>query len=194
MGSFGCPSPHSMTDLNGTDLPTMLPGTGFGEAGKNPAGLPIFRVVSAPSRRYRVCTGNDLGGRKMQEFPLYPGIEQWILERWLPAERFAGSRTAWEEQNRGEVSLGPYPAAGEYVGCFTFPDSPPWSLVRSVIDAILAGDRTSLAEKRRAIDEAHEKRKKEIDAQRDAIIDNAMPAFGLEAININPARDRKSVV
>lgn len=110
--------------------------------GKNPHGIPMYRVVRAESVHHKAhgefydwpeeATIQERGGLELNEDgkwgqistkPLrvvtetrwvqtYPDKEGWLLERWYPAHMF-GTREAWEKHSL----LGPYPENGRYVDC-----------------------------------------------------------------------------
>lgn len=108
--------------------------------GKNPFGLPIWRIVQA--QKHIVIRGGEWtdvdandnpflfdcnGDRvalpptvKSRQFgimqqPLYP-VRGWVLEQWFPAAMF-GTREWWNSQVHESTKiplLGPYPHEGEY--------------------------------------------------------------------------------
>ena len=112
--------------------------TSFG--GKNPYGLPLWRLVAA--ERHTVIRGGTWtdvaaddnpfiwgpnGDRialpptvqrarsGIMEVPLYP-TKGLILEHWFPASKF-GTREAWEagtDKDTGLHIMGPYPSEGGY--------------------------------------------------------------------------------
>lgn len=158
--------------------------------GKNPFGKNIWRVVWGPSRTYKAGMKSETGTVQVKELPLYPGTQAWILERWLPPVKFAGTREAWEIQERNnDVQLGPYPAEGEWCGCDDL-----WQQIPSVSDVvakvnlILYGVNFTFDEKRNAIME-NERRKEESWLSRGMDIwKDSQGAFNNKPTNINPAK------
>lgn len=86
--------------------------------GKTPQGKPVYRVVWADSRIEKA----EYEGR-MYDVPLYTdkAAGKWILEKWLPADRFAGTREAFEKSCRDMGVNMEYPADGEYELSAIFP-------------------------------------------------------------------------
>ena len=89
--------------------------------GRSPGGLPLYRVVWADSRITKLFHDSEV-----LELPFYGPDTltsgQWILERWLPPERYIGmTREKFEtfvESQRGEDGELPpteaWPSQGEY--------------------------------------------------------------------------------
>jgi hypothetical protein len=86
-------------------------------------GHAAFRVVWSDSRTYLV--GNDEG---FKELPLYD-FHAWVLEKYLTAEEFAGSKKSWDLKEMGGARLGPYPSQGEWEFCYQFPFTPTDSMI-----------------------------------------------------------------
>jgi hypothetical protein len=96
--------------------------------GLNLYGEPLFRAVWS-NNRLAWCAGRfedrDNSGHLVREvlaarlMPKYPVESRWIIEQWLPAEKY-GSRDNWWQNTRewGEEGnlpqLGPYPSRGDY--------------------------------------------------------------------------------
>lgn len=90
--------------------------------GKNPAGLPMFRVVWSPTRLSRVYDNDSYQTVRMYE------KSAWLLERWVAPEDYIGGDEAhylnsqqFRDAETGALPLGPYPREGEYFGVFEFP-------------------------------------------------------------------------
>jgi hypothetical protein len=108
--------------------------------------------------------------------------DQWIMERWLPAEEYAKcSKDAWD---RDLLILGPWPERGEYEVCHVFEAAPP--------DACNIETLVCLVEKSRAVSfydtQVHvrnqaAKEKKAIGDQQEAMIRNWLPAFGTRPVS-----------
>jgi hypothetical protein len=76
--------------------------------GKNPAGLPIYRLVWSENKL------TPLDDELIQEYDYDP--PRWVIEKWLPPEMYAGSEILYAfRQATGGVRQGPYPRAGYYV-------------------------------------------------------------------------------
>jgi hypothetical protein len=96
--------------------------------GLNIYGEPFYRAVWS-NNRFAWCAGKwedrDTEGYLVREVlaarlvPKYPVRDRWIIEQWLPAEKY-GSRENWWRDTRewGEEGnlpqLGPYPSRGDY--------------------------------------------------------------------------------
>jgi len=82
--------------------------------GENPFGEPKYRLIWSQRKQCHVLT---------EVAPEYTYLEPcWVLETWLPGEKFAGPRAQWGALQ--EALMGPYPSRGEYffVGQFKVPD------------------------------------------------------------------------
>jgi hypothetical protein len=57
---------------------------------------------------------------------LYPGFHGWVIEKWLSAEKYAGSPMVYHltnfDEDSGLYSTGPYPSRGEYSECQKLPE------------------------------------------------------------------------
>lgn len=150
----------------------------MGKFGKNPFGENLYRIVFAPSRRYIVYGEWPDGSQKANFVKKYPQVgDQWIMERWLPAEEFA--RCTREYWDRNMLILGPYPSRGEYEVCHVFETCLPAEAGLDVLIRCIEEGRTrSLAEKITWHREDAEKEKQSISAQQDDMIRNWLPAFG----------------
>ena len=104
-------------------LPLPMERYGLDTQGRN-----LFRVVWSDSRTYLVG-GEWAEGFEFREVPMYPGQHSWILEKHLTAEEFAGSKEAWDQKERGDTKLGPYPSEGEWEFCYEFPFEPTDSMI-----------------------------------------------------------------
>ena len=147
--------------------------------GKNVYGEPLYRIVWGPSRRYLVCGEWPDGSNCARWAVKYKQCgENWILEGWMSAQRFAQcSRQQWE---RDKLSLGPWPERGEYEIVEPFYGvQPSDSLVEKLINWSRAGsERISPSETFtfNRDDAMRELAEKENIAQ--AMLRNALPAFG----------------
>jgi hypothetical protein len=72
--------------------------------GLNPQGWPLYRVVWSETRYYLL--GGEWGDNGRVEYrwaPYYAGRKEWVLEKWLSAEEYAGSEAQWMEDNLAEM-------------------------------------------------------------------------------------------
>jgi hypothetical protein len=124
--------------------------------GLNPYGEPLWRVIWGETRFY--LAGTD--ANSVQWLPLY-GFPCWVLEKWLPAEKFAGTRQQWEmSELTSGTKLGPYPERGEYEPAHIFRNfEPTTGAIEKFMHWIQAGQNYSFAEKRAALQAEHDKRK-----------------------------------
>lgn len=142
--------------------------------GLNPYSEPLYRIVFAPSRR-NLAGGVDGQAYRWVSTYRYLG-EAWVLERWLPAEEFAKcSREKWD---RELLILGPWPERGEYVHAHTFTCSPTDANIEKLVSWIEEGKKRRFQEHLDACREEYDQDTKERRNKMDAIIRNALPAFG----------------
>jgi hypothetical protein len=133
--------------------------------GVNLYGNPLWRCVWGESRFYLAA---DAKG-EYQWLPLYFN-PFWVLEKWIPAEQWAGTREQWNLQEQMGVKLGPYPSEGEYDTSFIFqidgrPFEPTIGSIERVIKMVEAGRSISHMEKRAAL-QAQIDKKREAHMQR----------------------------
>lgn len=141
--------------------------------GQNPFGENKWRIVHAPSRRSLVH-GH---GYKPQWLPTYPQAgNHWVLEKWLSAHDF--TKCDAETWNMSLTLLGPYPSRGEYELAHVF-DPYPQGEVGKLIQMIEAGrERYSAYENSVSLRAEAEKEELAGKRYREAVIRNALPAFG----------------
>jgi hypothetical protein len=181
--------------------PVLWTGGSLERFGQNPYGQNIWRVVWGPTRLYLVggrWTDREEGKitRQVDEYrwiPRYGDADGWVLEKWLSAVEFAGSKEAWDMQNldpeTGLEQLGPYPVRGEYESAWKFPTYPTASAVELVIQMIQYGkQKYNQADIRAAHRQALEAREKERGENLEAMIRDAMPAFPLRGLSGSPYR------
>lgn len=97
--------------------------------GENLFAQPLYRLVFSDSRTDLLGGKWPDGNCDYREVPRYPAIKgQWIMEKWQPAEEYAGTREQYELQQfdaeSGLYTCGPYPHRGEYTYCHTFIGAP----------------------------------------------------------------------
>lgn len=140
--------------------------------GQNPYGEALFRVLWAPSRK--AFRDVDLG--------LYQRDvgERWVMEKWLSAAEFSGGLTREQWQQNQHLSWLPYPERGEYVLCHVFEFAQPGDCnLGGMIEYLQAGKKINPNENLVAIKEAVAKEEQDASSRRQAIIRNALPAFGV---------------
>lgn len=184
--------------------------------GVNPYGENLWRVVWGPSRKYIVGgawqdrygeipldseliakDGHDSSFvREVIEYrwiPKYP--ETWVLEKWLSPLQYAGTPAQWAMTQADAtakcMTLGPYPARGEYEACYAFPPGtgePSFSTVVSVIDMLVYGANYSPAERKQAIQAVQDGKKWDWRNKCEAIFKDSQGAFNNASSNVNPSK------
>jgi hypothetical protein len=142
--------------------------------GTNPWGDNLYRIVLCRTRKSFVS-----GNGWMMKYNQEPW--QWILEKWISVEQFAGcDRETWD---REKSILGAYPSRGEYELCYIFdvctPDN---ASIEKLIAWIEMGQRNSPAEIAQAIKDEQER---ELATKRGTMRDriaNLLPAFGTNCV------------
>lgn len=201
--------------IQGTErTPSQLP-IKLWHFGVNPYRKPLYRLVWGPSRYYMVGGGfEDRGERtaptntelfvegkdttlekKVSEYrwiQKYPA-PRWVLEKWLSAFAFGGSRQTWEltmkDEESGLYVLGPYPEKGEYEECYIFPPGEPGaSKVEEIVQMIEAGKRYSFQERKDAhLRELHKQKKASVD-RAVGVWEESQGAFNNQASNVHPGK------
>jgi hypothetical protein len=159
--------------------------------GLNPYGIPLVRIVFAPSVKM-LCGGEFADGYVGYRFrPAYRHIgNKWIMEKWISA--FDHTMMTEEQYNlkfrdpfTGLVSTGPYPSRGVYFECHTFDFLSPGDcnieVIANLVKKAKLNDPIANARAIRATREAEEK-----DAQNKRFdrIKELMPVAGIRAANI----------
>jgi len=153
--------------------------------GKNQWGEPIYRVVWSETQTHIVGAMWD-GVPGYRRRLKYPGIQRWILEKWLSPMEAGASRALWETQSKDEESrlVQPFPWKGTYECSLVLelpkskafmPLSP--GFMDYVCRLIERSRQYTIGERIAAHREADEKKAKEVRNIRHDIIDNAMGAF-----------------
>lgn len=154
--------------------------------GRNPWGEPIYRVVWAETQSQLVGARWPDGKSEYRMIPKYPGVQRWILEKWLSTEKLGASRVLWAAQNTDAESglVQPFPWKGDYECALvlelpkskTFmPLSP--GFMDHVCRMIERSNSFTVGERMAAHKAAEEKKDKEVKNVRRDIVDNAMSAF-----------------
>lgn len=73
--------------------------------GKNPRGWPLYRIIWSESRYYLLGgQWGDTGSIEYRWAPYYAGRKEWVLEKWLSPEEYAGSEAQWNSDNLANVA------------------------------------------------------------------------------------------
>lgn len=161
----------------------LLPGIPMQRYGSTPyEGQPLYRVVFSDSRTDLLGGKWPDGACEYREVLRYPGIRgQWVLEKWLSAEEYAGTPAQYEKEQwdptSGLLTTGPYPNRGEYTHCYTFPYAPTDSMIRTVIIALERSRNVSRGERKRGIMDPLEAQQAQQERRFDDIFDEAMGPF-----------------
>lgn len=165
--------------------------------GKNPQGWPLYRVIWSESRYYLL--GGEWGDNGRIEYrwaPYYPGRKEWILEKWLTPEAFAGSEVDWNSTSldyglcqRGIIvyQMGPYPRLGWYEHCFSFPNDGEPNLA-CIVPLLEASKELPLSTIKGGLKACHAQMRKDWENRFEAACDDAQGAFHNQATNINPGK------
>jgi hypothetical protein len=140
--------------------------------GKNPAGNPIFRVVWGPSRVEKFFYRHT---QQVIEAKTYPDCEMWVLEKWMSALDFAGTKEDFDRQQKKlEINM-EYPADGEYAECMRFPTNESVSMATQAVEMLLYG-KANVTEKERiqALKLREELKEKDADERASAMIRDAL--------------------
>jgi hypothetical protein len=115
------------------------------EFGKTPAGLPLFRVVWAPTRIEK-CWYRET--KQIFELQMYPNREEWVLEKWMSGLDWAGTKEGFEQMS-AKMPIGmEYPTDGEYAECMAFPNNEAVSMAKKAVELLMYG-KTRITEKER---------------------------------------------
>jgi hypothetical protein len=164
--------------------------------GKNPFGKPLYRVIWSESRTWLLGGCWPDGAVEYRYAPYYAGRQEWVLEKWLSAYEYAGTRRDWERSNsdgflapHGIVvrTMGPYPTMGWYEHVYSFPadDEPNLDLIVPLLEE---AKNYTLAQIKAGVALWHERQKK---AWEDRVTDqmaDMIPVGGYEPTNLNPAK------
>ena len=147
--------------------------------GENLYGAPLFRIAFSDSRTDLIGGKWPDGNCEYREVPRYPALRgQWIMEKWLSAEEYAGQRAQYEREQfdaeSGLFTCGPYPHRGEYAYCHTFSGQPTESQVGWAVRNLKISRDLTPGARRQGIMEPLEKQQRDQDARFSDIWDNAM--------------------
>ena len=160
--------------------------------GINPYGENLFRVILASTRTQIVGMEFPDGFIGYRWQPVYPGKDHYVLEKWLSADDYCGTMERWETDQRNEhglLTLGPFPNRGEYIGIHHFsPGYPATSAVETIINMALRSRPLTFQQRRDAMIAADKKESlAKVNSKRDLIMES-LPAYGLTASSIQPAK------
>ncbi len=185
------------TGREAKDTPKEIQALAAIVGGLNFYGEPKYRVVWGWSRLTLIggeWTDFDVHGNYYQTIGQYRWepknlpFDRWHLERWFAPETF-GSPEEWYEYTKEEVggvefaALGPYPSRGEYEACYCFenPDGSYQDLEPHVVETVIRALNFQLTipakERRAAIDQREERKKKADDDFAYDLVADAYPAF-----------------
>jgi hypothetical protein len=132
----------------------------------------MYRVVWADSRAENVSYDG-----KIHEIQLYAdnAAGKWVLEKWLPAAKYAGSRETHERNCRANDVWMEYPSRGDYFLSAIFPGEVIPSLAHLWASAINHDQANHTpAERARALREAYALSQKQTGEKKDQIIQNLL--------------------
>jgi hypothetical protein len=165
--------------------------------GSTPQGWPLYRVIWSESRYYLL--GGEWGDNGRVEYrwsPYYAGRKEWMLEKWLTPEEYAGSEIRWNEETvnlelaaRGFLvyTMGPYPRLGWYEHCFSFPTDGEPNL-ECIVPLLEASKTLPFAKIKQGLAACHDQMRKEWENRFEAIVDDAQGAFHNAPSNVNPGK------
>jgi hypothetical protein len=161
---------------------SQFPGIPMERFGVNPLGAPLYRIVFSDSRTDLLGGKWPDGNCEYREVLRYPGIRgQWIMERWMSPEDYAGTREVYErsqfDPDSGLLTCGPYPRRGEYTYCHTFIGTPTEMQVGWAVHDNMASRGLTRGERKQGIMAPLEKQQKEQDARFDDVVGEALGPF-----------------
>lgn len=156
------------------------------EFGKTPGGLPLWRVVWAPTRIEKVWWRET---KQIFELQTYPERETWILEKWMSALDYAGTLDSYDAQQMKSPIGMEYPTDGEYAESMEFPTNESVSMVKKAVELLMYG-KTNITEKERiaALRLREETKEKDLDTKTaDAIRDVLDPQWNGKRVKLYDA-------
>lgn len=165
--------------------------------GSNPRGWPLYRVIWSESR-YHLLGGEwgDNGKVEYRWAPYYPGRKEWMLEKWLSPEEWAGSEIRWNEEtvdfdlaSRGFLvyTMGPFPRLGWYEHCFSFPDDGEPNL-ECIVPLLEATKELPFARIKQGLSACHSQMRKNWENRFEAQFKDAQGAFNNLPSSVNPGK------
>lgn len=161
---------------------TLFPGAQMARYGENLFAQPLYRVVFSDSRTDLLGGKWPDGNCEYRESPRYPGIKgQWILEKWMSAQDYAGSREEYEraqwDADSGLMTCGPYPHRGEYVLCHVFISTPTESMIGWAVHDNKISRGMTAGQRKQGIMQPLEQQQKAQDARFDDVWHESMGPF-----------------
>ena len=140
--------------------------------GKTPSGLPLFRVVWGKSRIEKLWYRET---KQLLDLPMYPGCEEWVLEKWMSGLDYAGTPEGFARQQQTTPIAMEYPADGEYAECMRFPNNESVSMAPKAVEMLLYG-KTNITEAERiqALKLREEMKEKDLDQKTSDMIRDAL--------------------
>lgn len=147
--------------------------------GENLYAEPLYRLVFSDSRTDLLGGKWPDGACEYREVPRYPAIRgQWIMEKWVSPESYAGTRQEYEmaqwDAESGLMTCGPYPHRGEYMHCHTFAGQPTEMQVGWAVHNNKVSRDLTAGQRKEGIMTPLEKQQKEQDQRFSDIWDGAM--------------------
>lgn len=159
----------------------LLPQVPMQRFGRNPYDQPLYRVVFSDSRTDLIGGKWPDGTCEYREAPRYPDIHNWILEKWMSPEEYAGKKEAYETAQldlaSGLFTCGPYPNRGEYQMCYVFPHQPGDGMIVQIITAIKLSRDIHPAHRKQSYVDAYANQERDRDNRFVDIWDEAMGPF-----------------
>ena len=178
--------------------PKLVWFNGENSYGKNPYGKPLYRIIWSKSRTYLLggCWG-DNGAIEYRHAPYYGTKEEWVLEKWITAQEFGGSKQEWElsqldqalaQHGMAVYTMGPYPANGWYEHVYSYPQDadPDIQAIAQIIE--YGKEHYTFQQIKTAINLWHEQKRKEWEQKVMDGMEDAMPAFGNVATNLSSSK------
>ncbi len=164
--------------------PQLLP-LPMARYGLNAYNEPLFRVAWSDSviELLGVQKGEEI---KFDEYPSYPDIHAWVLEKFQTSAEYAGPREVYDmKEMTAAVKLGPYPERGKYVHCYTFPFEPDHSMIDIYVRANRATNHLTRVEQKDAIMAPLLARRARQHQRIDDVFAEAQDAFKGEAVGFD---------
>jgi hypothetical protein len=157
--------------------------------GLNRFGKPNFRIVWGPDRMEKVGVadlhqdGHVTFGAVYQR--KYKNTPVWVLERWLPPEKY-GSKERWQIEQAYDLDgikesrhlvLGEYPSRGEYEHCYDIHGQPYMATLEKMIRLIIRSREVTPKETLEARKAIEEKKRSDFKKNMSDLYKDRAPAF-----------------
>lgn len=174
----------------GSPRPLVFYSGGKNVWGKTPHKKPLFRIVWSESVDWQLGGEWGDGAIEYRWVPRYLGRKEWILEKWLSAQEYAGSREEWEKykDHTGLYEMGPYPAMGQYEQCYSYKpgEVPDIEGIAQILEH--SKNTYDFARTQTAIRLWHMNRRQEWSDRVQEEMAELQPAFGDRATNLSSAK------